>query len=408
MSHFKRWWQPRFTVLALAWLVYGCFYLNRLNLSPVIPLIVEDLKISYAQIGLISTFFFAFYSAAQFPAGYLSDILGPRKIITLGGSISALANFLFGAGSGLFYLIGFQSLNGLGQGGGWGPSVKLLNNWFPPSERARALGIYCTCVSIFSVITYALAGYLGKIFGWRAAFWSVPIILLLALFIYWAVVADYPDEKSAQGFQYNTLEAAKNPFENRNRLITVLSNTDVRKTFVGFFCITYISYCNLVWLPTYLYESYGISVVAAGFLASTYPIVGIVARPLGGYLSDVTFGGRRKPLLVIGLFFIFLASFFLAYANWLVWAMILIVSIGFFEQLIISLFFALELDLLPAELAGTGAGFLDGGGHLGSMCAMFFTGFLVDWFGSFKPVFLTLSMIAAGGVVAVLLIRGKE
>jgi len=32
----------------------------------------------------------------------------------------------------------------------------------------------------------------------------------------------------------------------------------------------------------------------------------------------------------------------------------------------------------------------------------------VDWFGSFKPVFLTLSMIAAGGVVAVLLIRGKE
>jgi sugar phosphate permease len=92
----KIWWQPRYTVLALVWLVYGCFYLNRRNFSPVIPLIVGDLKISYAQIGLISTFFFAFYSAAQFPAGYLSDILGPRKIIALGGSISALANFLFG------------------------------------------------------------------------------------------------------------------------------------------------------------------------------------------------------------------------------------------------------------------------------------------------------------------------
>jgi len=228
----------------------------------------------------------------------------------------------------------------------------------------------------------------------------------MALFIYWAVVADYPDENSGQVF--DTPEVSKNHSENRNKLVIVLSNKDVRKACVGFFCITYISYCNLVWLPTYLYESYGISVVTAGFLASTYPIVGIVARPLGGYLSDVTFGGRRKPLLVIGLSFILLASFLLANASWLVWAMILIVSIGFFEQLIISLFFALELDLLPAELAGTGAGFLDGGGHLGSMCAMFFTGFLVDLFGSFKPVFLVLSMIAGIGIVVVLFIRGKK
>jgi len=392
--------------LILIWLVYGCFYLNRLNFAPVIPLIIEDLKISHAQVGLISTFFFAFYAAAQFPAGYLSDILGSRKIIAIGGSISALANFLFGAGSGLFYLIGFQSLNGLGQGGGWGPSVKLLNNWFPASERARALGIYCTCVSIFSVITYALAVYLGKAFGWRAAFWSVPVILLLAISIYWAIVADYPDKNSGQVF--NNPEVSKNPSENRNKLIIVLSNKDVRKTCVGFFCITYITYCNLVWLPTYLYESYGISVVTAGFLASTYPIVGIVARPLGGYLSDVTFRGRRKPLLLIGLSFILLSSFLLAHANWLTWAMILIVSIGFFDQLMVSLFFALELDLLPGELAGTGAGFLDGGGHLGSMWAMFFTGFMVDLFGSFKPVFLTLSMIAGIGIVAVLFIRGRR
>jgi len=196
----KRWWQPRYTVLALMWLVYGCFYLNRLNFAPVIPLIIEDLKISHAQVGLISTFFFAFYAAAQLPAGYFSDILGPRKIVALGGIISALANLFFSAGYSLFYLIGFQSLNGLGQGGGWGPSVKLMNNWFPESARGRALGIYATCVCIFSVLAYVLAGYLGKTFGWRAAFWTVPIILLSILFVYWVVVADHPDGNSVQSY----------------------------------------------------------------------------------------------------------------------------------------------------------------------------------------------------------------
>lgn len=50
-------WQPRYTVLILMWLVYGCFYLNKLNLAPVIPLIINDLNISHARIGFISAFF---------------------------------------------------------------------------------------------------------------------------------------------------------------------------------------------------------------------------------------------------------------------------------------------------------------------------------------------------------------
>ena len=59
---------------------------------------------------------------------------GPKRIITIGGLTSAFANLLFSTGSSLFYLIGFQSLNGAGQGGAFGPIVKLINNWFPKSE----------------------------------------------------------------------------------------------------------------------------------------------------------------------------------------------------------------------------------------------------------------------------------
>jgi len=408
LTNFKRWWQPRYTVLAIVWLVYGCFYLNRLNFAPIIPLIIQDLKLSYTQVGLISTFFFAFYALSQFPAGYLSDVLGPRKIITLGGSISALANFLFGAGSSLFYLIGVQGINGLGQGGGWGPSVKLINNWFPESARGRALGIYATCVCIFSVLAYVLAGYLGKTFGWRAAFWTLPIILLSVLFVYWMVVDDRPDGNSVQSFPFRPPEPAEKCTGNVNRLIAILSNRDMRMACIGFCCLMYIRYGILIWLPAYLYESYGLSVVTASLLAAVYPMAGLVASPLGGYLSDVAFGGRRKPLFLIALSFILLSTIFLASAGRLEWAMILIAGVGFFEQLIAPQFFALELDLIPPELAGTGAGFLEAGGHVGSMCAMFFSGLLVDAFGSYKPVFLVLSILAIIGIGAVLFVRENK
>jgi len=390
------------------WLAYGCFYLNRLNFAPVIPLIMEDLKISHAKIGLISTFFFAFYAAAQFPAGYLSDIFGPRKIIIFGGVISALANFFFSAGYSLFYLIVFQSLNGLGQGGGWGPSVKLMNNWFPESARGRALGIYATCVCIFSILAYALAGYLGKTFGWRAAFWTLPIMLLSVLFVYWMVVADHPDGNSVHSFPSRPPEPAEKCSGNVNRLIAILSHKDLRMACIGFSCLNYIRYAILVWLPVYLYESYGLSVVTASLLAAVYPMAGLVASPLGGYLSDVAFGGRRKPLILIALSFILLSTIFLASAGRLEWAMILIAGVGFFEQLIAPQFFALELDLIPLGLAGTGAGFLEAGGHVGSMCAMFFSGLLVDAFGSYKPVFLVLSILAIIGIGTVLFVRESK
>jgi sugar phosphate permease len=158
-----------------------------------------------------------------------------------------------------------------------------------------------------------------------ATFWTTPIILLSVLYIYWVVVDDYPDGNSVQSFRYRTPEPAEKSPGNRNKVIVILSNKDVRMACLGFSCLNYIAYCNLVWLPAYLYESYGVSVVTASLIACFYPMVGLLARPLGGCLSDVTFGGRRKPLLLIGMSFIVLATIFLASADAMATCVIVIV-----------------------------------------------------------------------------------
>jgi len=405
LANLKRWWQPRYTILLIMWLVYGCFYLNRLALGPVIPLIIEDLNFSHTQVGLISSFLFAFYAVAQFPAGYLSDVFGSKRIITFGGLASALANYFFSAGSSLLYLIGCQSLNGIGQGGGYGPIVKLLNNWFPKEERGRALGIHTTCVSIFTLFAYVLAGYFGKTFGWRSVFWVAPSILLPVLFISRIIVDDKPANKIRNDFKYKPEEPTAKPFDITKRLKAILSNRNMVLACFGYFCLMYITYCNLIWLPSFFYESYGLSIFTTVSLAGIYPLIGLMARPLGGFLSDVPLHGRRKPLLLVGFFSIMIATFFLANTVRLEYALVLIVIVAFFDQLIQSLFFALELDMLTSELTGTGAGFLEAGGHFGSMSAMLFTGLLVDLFGTYKAVFLSLSFLAATGFVVAIFIR---
>jgi sugar phosphate permease len=401
-------WQPRYTVLVLMWLVYGCFYLNKLNLAPVIPLILNDLEISHTRVGLISASFFALYSTSQFLWGYLSDILGSRRIITLGGIVSALGNISFSLGAGLYHLMGAQSFNGLGQGAGWGPSVKLLNNWFPESERGRVLGLYATSVSIFTILAYGLAGYIGKAFGWRAAFQVSPVILVVVLLMYWIVVRDYPMDTAIGNLQSIPSVAGEKLFQNRDRFFVLISNKNFWLASIGFASITYIEYTNLVWIPTYLYESYGLGLVKAGFFAGLYPAIGILARPLGGLLSDVTFGGRRKPLILIGFSFIMLSTLFLAGTVHFKWAMIWILSVGLFNQLIVTLFFALLLDIFPKQSTGTGASTMNALGHVGSTSAMFFSGLLVDLFHSYRPVFLVLSLLACTGIVATLFIRERN
>jgi sugar phosphate permease len=390
------------------WLVYGCFYLNKLNLAPIIPLIIDDLGISHTRVGLVSAAFFLFYSTSQFLWGYLSDILGPRRIVTFGGSISAVANIFFSLGTSVLHLIGAQCTNGFGQGSGWGPSVKLLNNWFPESERGRILGIYATSVSIFTILAYWLAGYIGKTLGWRASFRVSPAILLIVLFIYWLAVRDDPMETGRSKYESDPVTTDKSISHNQNRFSYVILNKSFWLASTAFACLTYISYANMVWIPTYLYESHGLNIVKAGFLASLYPAIGILARPLGGYLSDVNFGGRRKPLILTGFFFILLSTLFLVSANQLGWVMTLIVSVGFFDQLIVTLFFALLVDILPRESTGTGASTMNAIGHAGSTGAMFFSGLLVDTFHSFKPVFMALSFLAGLGILATLFIREKK
>lgn len=400
-------WQPRYTVLVILWSVYGCFYLNKLNLAPVIPLIIEDLGISYTRMGLISAAFFFLYSTSQFLWGYLSDIFGPRKIITFGGCISVLANIFFSMGTGFYNLIGSQSLNGFGQGSGWGPSVKLLTNWFSKSERGRTLGVYATCVSLFTILAYWLAGHLGKTFGWRAAFRVPPAILLVVLVIYWLAVRDYPLIPHGRNFESDHGNSNETLLQKNNRFFTVILNRYFLLASVAFACLTYISYANMVWIPTYLYESHGLDVVKAGFLASLYPAIGILARPLGGHFSDVNFDGRKKPLILIAFICISVATLFLISASHLGWAMSLIISVGFFDQLVITLFFALLLDVVPKDSTGTGASIMNAIGHAGSTGAMFFSGFLVDMCHSFKPVFWVLTIMAWIGILATLFIREK-
>jgi sugar phosphate permease len=396
--------REKFKIIFYCWLIYGFFYLNRLNLSPVIPLIMSDLEISHARIGLIGASFYAFYTLIQLPAGYLSDLFGARKVLFTGGLISAFSNIIFSFGSGLWHLIPSQCLNGLGQGCGFSPIIKIIDQHFPFSQRGRALGSVMTSTAVFNVAAFFLAGYIGQAFGWRAVFWSAPLVFIPVLFLFKTKMStSSPDIPSTVDLTDSNSPKTIKP-KSFIRTNSRVFSGKMCLLGLGFFSLCYITYSNLIWLPSFIFESYHVSLIQASLLAALYPLSGFISRPLGGYVSDVVFKGKRKQTILIGWFVILVSTLLLSRIEDFHINIYFIILIGFFDNLIGPLFFAWMLDLVPYNRSGSGAGALQFFGHIGTTFSIYFSGIIVDIFQSYRPFFMILCGVSILGTISICLI----
>jgi sugar phosphate permease len=174
-------WQKR--VLLSCWITYASFYLLRVNMSVAIPGIIKEFGISKTAMGSVLSAFFFVYAAGQFINGQLGDRFNAKKVIAVGLFGSAVINLIFGfTGNFLAGMMLIWGLNGIFQSMGWAPTVRIVANWFPPQQRGKAAGILGSSYQIGNVVSWALAGFVVGMFGWRWAFWAptmiVPFLLL--------------------------------------------------------------------------------------------------------------------------------------------------------------------------------------------------------------------------------------
>ena len=113
-------------------------------LPPIIPLLVTDLGISYAQAGFLLTIFFVMYSIFQLPAGVLADRVGKKRLLVAGlagmsGGIALAAT----AGSYETLLIA-QAIAGI-SGSTFHPTgMSLISDVETGSTEGKAMGVFAS------------------------------------------------------------------------------------------------------------------------------------------------------------------------------------------------------------------------------------------------------------------------
>lgn len=356
-----------------------------------LPLIRQDLGISFTQAGALSAAGLLSYALAQLPAGYLSDRVGPRRLFfagLLGWSTLCLGFGIAGAyGPALAILL----VAGFFRALLFAPGVSLLASWFPPQRRATAMSLLLLGATTGSVVL-ALAGpRLAELHGWRAAFAAFALIGIAVACLFGALARDRPKT------------AAREPLALRDALR--IARIPILWVCNGLQAVRFaVSMGFGFWLPSFLVADRGLSVAAAGTMMAASAAIAAPSYTLGAYVSD----RLKNPPLVIGgaLAALSVAALVLPAAE-STWQLFLVVATySVFQGFYFGPLFLVPVEVLGPRYTGVATGFGNLFANMGGFISVYALGVIRDGTGSFRWGFTAISATCVAGVLlAVLLSR---
>lgn len=146
---------------------------------------LNDLGLSAAQATLVYTTYNLLYALMAYPLGSLADRVGAQALVMLGFVTYALVYLGFGLSSAAWQGILLFLLYALYSAAFEGSSRAYLAQIIPSTEKASAIGLYHTLVSLLLLPASTLFGFLWQHFGASVAFFTSATLAFLAVVLFW-------------------------------------------------------------------------------------------------------------------------------------------------------------------------------------------------------------------------------
>jgi MFS family permease len=375
----------------LSWIVWGlgaAFYFTgfyqRVAPAVMTDQLMADFEISAAALGHLSAFYFYSYVAMQIPTGILSDLWGPRRLLTTGALVASLGTFLFALAPTVLLAYMGRLMIGGSVAVAFVAMLKLASHWFPPNRFATITGIALFCGVAGAVSAGVPLRFLVDHFYWRPVMLASGVGTGLITLGIWLFVRDDPSERDYKSYAAgaeghgnpggtNPLAGLEKVLRYRNTWLISLAPSGVVGPVLAF---------SGLWGVPYLSARFHLTPTQSAAVTSALMVAWAVAGPVIGAFSDRI--GRRKSL--------YLAGSIVASAGWIVallvqglpaWAfVILIILIGLASGVMI-IGFAFVKESVPPSLAGTVSGVCNMGVMLGPMILQPLMGWVLDknWHG---------------------------
>ncbi|MEM7172755.1 MAG: MFS transporter [Pseudomonadota bacterium] len=252
----------------------------------VVPAVGIAMELSPAEVGLLFTICNVGGALAFLPAGILADHVSNRGRLLLATFWWCAVGYLLASmAPGFWSLAIILAVAGMGDAA-WHPIATGVLTRDNKTRRAHVLGIHAIGGSLAEVLSPLAVGFLLAYLDWRGALAlaAVPAALMGICFI-WVVRAIPQVEKTP---------VRRNDFLG---LLNMWRRGDGLRMMVMICLYNMALMALLSMIPLYLADQHGFGPEAAGIAFSSMLIVGALAQPWVGKLSDSL---GRRPVVVAG------------------------------------------------------------------------------------------------------------
>jgi sugar phosphate permease len=402
-------------VIPVAAIMYMLAYVDRNNVSIILPYIGKDLPLSGSAKGMASGIFFVGYMLLQIPAAVLAARWSARKTVLILMVLWGIAAMTCGLVHTQGQLYAARFVLGVFEGGVWPAVLILLASWFPLRERARANALWMACLPVSSILMSPVSGWMLDHMSWRAVFVAQGVPPLIWAVVWWFAVADRPAharwistaERAYIEDRLRTDQAAM-PATGQASYAQTLRNRQVQLLVaVYFFWITGF-YGFTLWLPSVIKAlTHNGSATEVGLLTAVPYTCALAAMLLNAVRSDRT-GNRRvavaAPPVVAA---VGLLLGITVHSD--VWQMVLLCVVAATVYAPYGPFWAIPAQVLRFEVIAVAMGLINAIGNLGGFVGPYVVGWLNDATGSNSAGFVMLALsLLVGSVITLLLPQARE
>jgi CP family cyanate transporter-like MFS transporter len=383
----------RWIMLFPLWLLYIAFGLVARSITPLITPILNDLHMSYSQMGFILGSWQLIYILVALVAGAILDRWGVRKSIFAGAMIIGISASIryFAAG----FLTMLMAIALFGVGGTMisigGP--KTISQWFSGRSRGIAVGIYTTGPWIGGLMALALTNsFLMPLVGgsWRITFVCYGMLTFVIALLWLFLARESASKPVAVGASIT--EVFKNLIAVRNIQILLI---------MALFAFA-INHGFSSWLPK-IFEENGMSASQAGYAASIPIATGIPALLFIPSLIPPRFIGRMIAIFAlmttISLVLVMKTSGTPLYIGLMVLGF---VSSPFMPLMLLIL---MENPRVETEYMGAAGGMFFCVAEIGGFAGPSLMGILVDLTGTFMAGMIFLAFLCIGMAIMTFFIK---
>ncbi len=383
----------RWRICALLFFITTLNYMDRQVLGVLAPELQRAIGWNEIQYGNIVTAFTGAYAVGLLLAGRFIDRVGTRIGYAVAIAIWSFATIGHSLARTVIAFAIARFLLGLSESANFPAAIKTVAEWFPRKERALATGIFNSGANIGAIVAPAVVPWIAFNWGWQWAF--VCLGTLSALWVLpWMAIYRRPEaHPKVTVAELNYIQSDPPEPTATVPWSRLLPHRQTWALILGKFLTDPIWWFFLFWLPKFLNTQYGLSLTQLGWPLVIVYTMSMAGSIYGGWLPArfLKMGwslnrARKTSMLICALAVSPIMFGATAGKLWLAVALVGLATAA--HQGWSANLYTMASDMFPKRAVASMVGIGGFGGAIGGMMIATFTGLILQWTGSYVPMFV--------------------